>query len=100
MLTSSSSAGIIGKTGTAQLNNTANPHAWFMTQAPYSLKTPDQKPVLTIVAMKENGGEGGYADGPMLAHMYTEIFAKGYVKAQRPQPVPSDYCTKTGLIQQ
>ena len=99
MLTSSSSVGIIGKTGTAEISNTANPHAWFITQAPYSLQAPDQKPVLTIAAIKENGGEGGYADGPMLAHMYTDIFAKGYVNVQLPQPVPSDYCTKTGLVQ-
>jgi len=99
MFTSSASVGIIGKTGTAQVNNTANPHAWFITQAPYSLEASDQRPALTIVAIKENGGEGGYANGPMLAHMYTEIFAKGYVKVQFPPPVPSDYCTKTGLTQ-
>jgi len=46
----------------------------------------------------ENGSDGGCADGPMLAHMYTEIFAKGYVNVQLPPPVPVDYCMKTGLV--
>lgn len=62
---------IIGKTGTGQVSNNGNPpaEAWMITQAPY------QNPSLTIVAMKENGGEGGSTVGPMITHIYNSVFS-------------------------
>jgi len=48
-----SSAQIGGKTGTAQLGD-GNPHAWFISIAPYN-GNPSQ---MTTVIMKERGGEG------------------------------------------
>lgn len=41
-----------GKTGTAQVGGNANPHAWFLSIAPFN------SPRLAVVAMKENSGEG------------------------------------------
>jgi len=94
-----SSAGIIGKTGTAELGNNLPAHSWMITQAPYSVSNPTQLPALTIVGMKENGGEGGATVGPMIAAMYNEIFANKYVQAQLPPPPPTNYCCQTGLLQ-
>ncbi len=91
--------GIIGKTGTAQLGGQANPHGWLITQAPYSVKTPDQKPALTIVAMKENAGEGGSAVGAIISNIYNDVFSKGYVQVQKPPVFDRAYCVQTGLIQ-
>ncbi|GCF11436.1 peptidoglycan D,D-transpeptidase FtsI family protein [Dictyobacter arantiisoli] len=93
---------IAGKTGTAQLGGTQVAHGWMITQAPFTLQTTDedQMPNLSIVAMRENGGEGAYAVGPAIWKMYNDIFAKGYVKAQLPTPLTSDpYCLNTGLWQ-
>ena len=96
-----SKTSIIAKTGTAQVGGAGTfPHGWMITAAPYSVATPDQLPALTIVAMKENDGEGANAVGPMIAHTYEDIFSNGYVAAQLP-PNPSQfaYCGKTGLLQ-
>jgi cell division protein FtsI/penicillin-binding protein 2 len=94
-----SSAGIIGKTGTAELGGGKAAHSWMITQAPYSVSNPTQLPALTIVAMKENGGEGGAVVGPMIAAMYNDIFSNNYVKAQLPTPPDANYCCQTGLLQ-
>ena len=98
----SSKASIIGKTGTAQIGGAGTfPHGWMITQAPYSVKNPDHLPAVTIVAMKENDGHGSEAVGPMIAHMYEDIFINNkYVSAQLPGPPDFNYCTRTGLLQQ
>jgi peptidoglycan glycosyltransferase len=94
--------GIIGKTGTGQVDSTGKTpaQAWLITQAPYSLDNPGQLPALSIVAMKENAGEGAYAVGPMIAHMYDDIFSQGFVQVQRPI-VPDSYtfCPSRNLWQ-
>ncbi|HEY7416177.1 MAG TPA: penicillin-binding protein 2 [Ktedonobacteraceae bacterium] len=89
---------IIGKTGTAELGGAQHAHAWFISAAPYSVTNPDQLPRLTIVAMKENGGEGGQADGPILAQMYNNIFTQVLNTPTPPAPNPT-YCATTGLLQ-
>ncbi len=91
--------GIIGKTGTAQLSNdlTVPADAWLITQAPYSITNPSQKPLLTIVGMRENGGEGGADNGPMIAAMYNDIFTT-VMKTTAPPPPSSAYCYSTGLL--
>ncbi|MBE3561358.1 MAG: penicillin-binding protein [Ktedonobacteraceae bacterium] len=96
-----SQVSIIGKTGTAQVDNAGKipAHSWLITQAPYSINNPSQLPALTIVGMKENGGEGGAVTGPMIAHIYQDVFAKGYVQAQLPQVPTQEYCFRTGLLQ-
>jgi cell division protein FtsI/penicillin-binding protein 2 len=94
--------GIIGKTGTGQVSDNGKPPAnsWMVTQAPYSVKQPGQLPVLTIVAMKQNGGDGGPEVGPMIVHMYRDIFSHSYVKAQQPAvPLPGQYCCSKELLQ-
>jgi peptidoglycan glycosyltransferase len=94
--------GIIGKTGTGQVDSTGHTpaQAWLITQAPYSLDNPGQLPALSIVAMKENAGEGAYAVGPMIGHMYDDIFSQGFVQVQRPI-VPDSYtfCPSRNLWQ-
>jgi penicillin-binding protein A len=96
-----SKTSIIAKTGTAQVGGAGTfPHGWMITAAPYSVATPNQLPALTMVAMKENDGEGAEAVGPMIAHTYEDIFSKGYVSAQLPSiPGQVTYCGKTGLLQ-
>jgi cell division protein FtsI/penicillin-binding protein 2 len=90
---------IISKTGTAELGNNVPAHSWLITSAPYSVSNPTQLPDLTIVAMKEHGGEGGNAVGPMVTNMYNDIFTN-VMKIQQPPAVPTNYCNTTQLLQQ
>jgi peptidoglycan glycosyltransferase len=92
---------IIGKTGTAQVSDNNNPpaHGWMITQAPYTPGDPDRLPALTIVAMRENSGEGGPSVGPMIAEMYNDIFSQNYLPVQRPPAPDWNYCTRTRLLQ-
>ncbi len=91
--------GIIAKTGTAQLGGTQSAHSWLITAAPYSVQNPNQQPALTIVAMKENGGEGGGANAPMVKNMYNDIFSQGLVKVQQPPTANPNYCCQSGMLQ-
>ncbi|GCE24027.1 peptidoglycan D,D-transpeptidase FtsI family protein [Dictyobacter kobayashii] len=92
---------IAGKTGTAEVGGGLPAHGWMITQAPFTLHNADQMPALTIVAMRENGGEGAYAVGPSIWKMYNDIFDKGYVKVNNmPSPLYSEsYCPATKLWQ-
>jgi len=87
---------IISKTGTGQVppvnGVTQGANGWLLTQAPY------QNPQLTIVAMKENGGEGGSIVGPMVTNTYDYIFSK-IMKIPTAPPVDPTFCTTTGLLQ-
>jgi len=96
---SSSPWGIISKTGTAELGGNKPAHGWLITAAPYSVTNPTQLPRLTIVAMKENGGEGGNAVGPMVTNMYNDIFTN-VMKIQQPPAPAANYCFSTQLLQQ
>ncbi|HTI12947.1 MAG TPA: penicillin-binding transpeptidase domain-containing protein [Dictyobacter sp.] len=92
--------GMIGKTGTGEVGGGLPAEGWFITAAPYYTSNPDQMPALTIVAMKENAGEGAYAVGPMEAKMYNDIFSAGYIKVTPPaNPDSLTYCVPRGLIQ-
>src|SRR5437879_6090322 len=86
---------IIAKTGTGEVGGGKGPESWLLTQAPY------QNPQLALVVMKENGGEGALALGPMVRRVYDDIFSKitPYSKTAMPQPPPQDYCQTTGLLQ-
>ena len=92
---------VIGKTGTAQVPNGPNGQvlpgdSWYLTQAPYIYQS-GQVPPITITAMKENSGEGAYANGPMLRDIYNQIFAR-VMTAVHTNPVPPgypDFCTVT-----
>jgi penicillin-binding protein A len=89
---------IIAKTGTGQVPQNPNSNqvipaeAWLITQAPY------QNPRLTIVAMKENGGEGGSVNGPMVKDIYNDIFTQ-VIKIPLPPTPDPNYCSTTGLLQ-
>jgi peptidoglycan glycosyltransferase len=87
---------IIGKTGTGEVGGGKPAEAWLITQAPY------QNPRITIVAMKENGGEGGNVNGPMESDMYSQILP--LLNTPQPPPLPpttptGNYCFDTGLLQ-
>jgi peptidoglycan glycosyltransferase len=94
--------GIIAKTGTGQVTSSGNvgAQAWLLTQAPYYANNPSQLPKLTIVALKENGGDGGVAVGPMVTNMYNDIFSQVMTNTPRPPASnPNQYCCSTGLLQ-
>src|SRR5260370_7910610 len=78
---------VIGKTGSGEVNSTGLTPAesWFITQAPYVYQS-GQQPRITIVAMKENGGERAYPTGPLLKDIVNAIFSK--VITHVPQPPP------------
>jgi cell division protein FtsI/penicillin-binding protein 2 len=91
---------IIGKTGTAQVDNTGKTPAesWFITQAPYVFQS-NHVPRIAIVAMKENAGEGAFANGPMLRAIYESIFTQ-VIKDVPHSPAPDpNFCFNTGLLQ-
>jgi peptidoglycan glycosyltransferase len=87
---------IISKTGTAQVppvnGKTQGANGWVITQAPY------QNPQLTIVAMKENGGEGGTVVGPLVTDTYNYVFSK-IMKIPTSPAVDPNFCLSTGLLQ-
>jgi len=91
---------VIGKTGTAQVDSTGKTPAqsWFITQAPYVYQS-GQQPRITIVAMKEHGGEGALANGPMLRAIYDAIFTQVIKNVPQPPPPNPNFCTNTGLLQ-
>jgi hypothetical protein len=74
--------------------------AWLLTQAPYDIANPTQMPKLSIVGMRERGGEGGQTVGPMVTAIYNEIFStiKEYSIPNPPVP-PANYCSTTQLLQ-
>ncbi|GCE02988.1 penicillin-binding transpeptidase domain-containing protein [Dictyobacter aurantiacus] len=93
--------GIMGKTGTAELGTGQPPHSWMLTQAPYYSSDPTQQPAITVVAMKENGGEAINAIGPIIAHIYQDIFSQQLVKVEAPNNPDSDiYCPAHHLWKQ
>jgi len=91
---------VIGKTGTAQVDNTGKTPAqsWFITQAPYAFQS-NQIPRITIVAMKEHAGEGAFANGPMLRAIYDRIFTEVMKDVPQSQPPGQNFCLNTGLYQ-
>jgi peptidoglycan glycosyltransferase len=93
---------IIAKTGTGQVGGNKGAEAWVISQAPYS------NPKLTIVSMKENAGEGGLVNGPIITQLYNYIFST--IPQYKMPPVEStdvnqltaqddNYCAQTGLLQ-
>ena len=84
---------IIAKTGTGEVAGGKQPsQAWLITEAPY------QNPRLAIVAMRENAGEGGSVDGPIVTRLYNDIFSK-IIKIPTAPAVDPNYCGTTGLLQ-
>jgi peptidoglycan glycosyltransferase len=83
---------IIAKTGTGQVGGGKGAQGWLLTQAPY------QNPALTIVSMRENGGEGGNVNGPAVAAMYNDIYTSVMKIQQPPAADPAvPYCSQHGL---
>ncbi len=93
---------IIAKTGTGQVGGTKGAESWVISQAPYS------NPKLTIVSMKENAGEGGLVNGPIITQLYNYIFSSiPQYKIAPPESTDvnqlaaqdNQYCAQTGLLQ-
>ncbi|HEX7735247.1 MAG TPA: penicillin-binding transpeptidase domain-containing protein [Ktedonobacteraceae bacterium] len=94
---------VIGKTGTAQVpqtdpNKVTPGDSWFITAAPYTYQS-NAIPALTITAMKENGGEGAYANGPMLRDIYAGIFKDVKTNVQTPPPPAANFCVANNFLQ-
>ncbi len=91
---------VIGKTGTGQVDSTGKTPAqsWFITQAPYAYQS-GQLPRIAIVAQKEHGGEGAYANGPMLTDIYNAIFSQVITNVPQPPAPDPNFCYNTGLLQ-
>jgi peptidoglycan glycosyltransferase len=93
---------VIGKTGTAQVpnvNGQVQPgDSWFITAAPYAYQS-NSIPPITITAMKENGGEGAYANGPMLRDDYAQIFKDVMPSVQTPPPPAQNFCVANNFLQ-
>lgn len=85
---------IIAKTGTAQAPG-GPADSWLITQAPYL----DGAHRLTIVAMKENAGEGGSVVGPVVRTIYDQLFSSSFMKIATQAPPSANYCFNTGLLQ-
>jgi penicillin-binding protein A len=93
---------VIGKTGTGQVDSTGTTPAqsWFITQAPYAYQSGSgQLPRIAIVAQKEHGGEGAYANGPMLTNIYNAIFSQVITNVPQPPAPDPNFCYNTGLLQ-
>lgn len=94
---------VIGKTGTAQVpqtdpNKVIPGDSWFITAAPYTYQS-NSIPPITITAMKENGGEGAYANGPMLRDDYAQIFKDVMPNVQLPPPPAQNFCVANNFLQ-
>ena len=96
---------VVGKTGTAQVPGEDATHggdSWFITEAPYVYQS-DTIPRITITAMKEFGGEGAYANGPLLRDDYEQIFSQVLTDVPVPALPPGGsgpaFCNQTGLLQ-
>ncbi|HJT57982.1 MAG TPA: penicillin-binding transpeptidase domain-containing protein, partial [Ktedonobacteraceae bacterium] len=98
----SSPYAIMAKTGTGEVGGGLGAESWVISQAPYP------NPKLTIVSMKENGGEGGLVNGPIIKQLYSYIFQN--IPQYKLAPVEStdigqlttqdnQYCAQTGLLQ-
>ncbi len=90
---------VIAKTGTGEIGGGKPANAWLLTQAPYNLNNPGQLPALTILAMKENAGEGGNAIAPMVTNMYNDIFTNVMPVPKPTPPNPNQYCFQSGMLQ-
>jgi peptidoglycan glycosyltransferase len=86
-------------TDTGQLPVEDRAEGWMITEAPYTIQNPDQLPALTVVAMREHGGDGAASTGPMIGNIYKDIFSKGYVQANSVSVPGLSYCYQTGLLQ-
>jgi len=89
---------ILGKTGTGEVGGGKPAQGWLITQAPYNANA---EPALTIVSMRENGGEGSYLNGPITADIYNAIFTNNAILSSDsihvPTPHPFDpatYCSQ------
>jgi len=94
---------VIGKTGTAQVpqtdpNKVIPGDSWFITAAPYTYQS-NSIPPITITAMKENGGEGAYANVPMLRDDYAQIYKDVMPNVQLPAPPAQNFCVANNFLQ-
>jgi penicillin-binding protein 2 len=81
---------VAGKTGTAQVPGTSEPHAWFAGYA------PADNPQIACVVMVENGGEGSQTSAPLFRKVMEKYFhiqptptppAKGGKPGATPTPI-------------
>lgn len=64
---------IAGKTGTSEVGQFSDPHAWFVGYA------PAKNPVISVVVLVENGGEGSKVAAPVAADLM-DIYVRDLAK--------------------
>jgi len=62
---------VAGKTGTAEVFKTGEPHSWFAGYA------PADNPKIAVVVIAEHGGEGSTTAAPILREIVEKYFALG-----------------------
>ena len=72
-----------GKSGTAELGGTGEPHSWFIGFAPV------EQPQIAIAVVVEHGGRGGERAAPIAGDLMTRFFDL-YGKEQRVRVVGGD----------
>jgi peptidoglycan glycosyltransferase len=60
---------VAGKTGTAQLGGTGEPHSWFIGFA------PAEAPTIALAVIVEQGGRGGERAAPLAGALLRAYFA-------------------------
>jgi peptidoglycan glycosyltransferase len=60
---------VAGKTGTAQLGGTGEPHSWFIGFA------PAEAPTIALAVIVEQGGRGGERAAPLAGDLLRAWFA-------------------------
>jgi peptidoglycan glycosyltransferase len=60
-----------GKSGTAELGGTGEPHSWFIGFA------PAEQPRVAIAVLVESAGRGGEVAAPIAGDLLTQFFANG-----------------------
>jgi peptidoglycan glycosyltransferase len=60
---------VAGKTGTAQLGGSGEPHSWFIGFA------PAEAPTIAIAVIVEQGGHGGSRAAPLAGQMIAAFLA-------------------------
>ena len=61
---------VAGKSGTAQLGGTGEPHSWFIGFA------PAENPEVAIAVLVERGGGGGQRAAPLAGAMFRAYFGR------------------------
>jgi penicillin-binding protein A len=81
---------VAGKTGTAQVAEGVNPHAWFVGFAP-AVPQPGQRQYAVAVIIENGGSLGSEATGGRIAAPVAKAMLEGLLTGQLPAPIPPGF---------